>query len=62
MRTLPMIKAFRTAIITTEDGTQWSTSITCSNETIRKYFMGKYVDVGTYPTEKMSKVTNLVII
>ena len=62
MKRIPMIKAFRTAIITTEDGTQWSTDINGSNETIRKYFMDKYFDVGTYPLEKMSRVINLVII
>lgn len=52
----------RIAIITTEDGTQWSTDINGTNTEIRKYFMGQYTDVGVYPEERMSKVVNLVII
>ena len=51
----------RTTIITTEDGTQWATSINGTNSEIRKYFMSNYFDVGVYPKEKMSKVVNLVI-
>ena len=51
----------RTAHITTDDGTQWSTSINGSNESIRRYFMGKSFNVGTYPEEKMERITNLVI-
>lgn len=57
-----IVKSFRTAIITTEDGTQWSTSINGSNTEIRKYFMGRYINVEIYPIEKMSRVINLVII
>lgn len=52
----------RTAIITTENGTQWATSINGTNSEIREYFMGNYFDVGVYPIEKMSKVVNLFII
>jgi len=56
------LTGMRTAHITTENGTQWSTSINGSNESIRRYFLGQYFDTGIYPKEDMSKVVNVAII
>ena len=46
----------KTAVITTESGYTWKTSINGTDEGIKKYFLGNRFDVGAYPTEKMEKV------
>jgi len=56
------LTGMRTAHVTTNNGTQWSTSINGTNKSIHRYFMGKSFNVGTYPEEKMEIVTNLVIV
>ena len=52
---------FNRAIVTTEEGTTWSTPINGTEETIKKYFMNKYFNVGVFPEEKMEKVVNVNI-
>jgi len=51
----------RTARITTENGVSWSTSVNGTDEEIVTYFLGKWFDVGQFPTEEMSKVVEVVI-
>jgi len=48
--------------IVTSSGYSWESNINGTDEEVKKYYMGKYFDIGNYPHEKMDKVTNVIII
>lgn len=53
----------KTAKLTTATGYTWKTSVNgkASDESIIKYFMGEFFDVGQYPKEKLEQVVKVEI-
>lgn len=49
------------AIVTTDKGTTWLTSINGTPKSIIKYFMHQWFNVGSYPIEKMECVTTVIV-
>ena len=51
----------KTVELITDNGTRWKTSVNGDLESVCRYFLGKWFDVGSYPEEKMERVGGLIL-
>lgn len=49
----------RSVKVITQTNYTWITSINGTDKEIKNYFLGKYFNIGQYPTEKIDKVVKV---
>jgi hypothetical protein len=62
-RTKGKVHNMKTAQLETTSGYKWKTSLAdgVTLESVKRYFMGRKFNIGTYPTEKMEKVVHIAL-
>ena len=55
-------RVMKGAVVKFSNGYSFRTSINGTDAEIKKYYMGKYFDIGVYPKEKMAKVVSVRVL